>query len=87
MKGYFDRIEENKFAVILVEEINKEFIVPKDQLPEGSTKNSYFDLTIENEKISSIKLNTQETHTEQQNTEDLISKLRAKSTGSKFKKK
>jgi Protein of unknown function (DUF3006) len=87
MKGYLDRIEENRFAVILVDEINKEFIVPKEQLPEGSTEKSYFDITFENDKISSIKLNSQQTHSEQQRVEELMGKLRAKSSGSKFKKK
>ncbi|MGM0904888.1 MAG: DUF3006 domain-containing protein [Bacillota bacterium] len=87
MKGYLERIEENKFAVILVDAINKEFIVPKEQLPEGSTENSYFDLTIENDKISSIKLNSQKTYSEKHKVEDLMGKLRANSNGSKFKKK
>lgn len=86
MKGYLDRIEDNKFAVILVESINKEFIIPKAELPEGSTEKSYFDLTIEKDKIKSLKLNEQSSVTEQQKTDDLLSKLRSKSKESKFRK-
>jgi len=86
MKGYLDRIEDLQFAVILVEEINKEFIFQKDELPEGTTVKSYFDLTIENDKITSIKLNEETTNAEQQKVDDMMSKLRSKSRGSKFKK-
>ncbi|WP_342431550.1 DUF3006 family protein [Neobacillus sp. FSL H8-0543] len=87
MKGYLDRIEENKYAVILVEEIQKEFIISKDELPIGSAEKSYFDITIENDKIATLKLNEQSTISEQQKTNDLMAKLRSKSKESKFKKK
>ncbi|WP_449536383.1 DUF3006 domain-containing protein [Ferdinandcohnia sp. Marseille-Q9671] len=87
MKGYLDRIEDNQHAVILVEEINKEFIIPINDLPSGSSAGSYFDLTIENETITSITRNENETHSQQQKVDDMMSKLRKKSSGSKFKKK
>jgi hypothetical protein len=86
IKGYLDRIEDNQFAVILVEEIKKEFVIPVEDLPEGSKKNSYFEMSIENDKISSIKLDEQTTQTEQEKVDDLMTKLRSKSKGSKFKK-
>lgn len=86
MKGYLDRFEENEYAVILVEELKKEFVLRKEELPEGSTVQTYFDLTIENDEIKSIKLDPGITHTEQQNVKALMAKLRAKSNGSKFKK-
>lgn len=87
MKGYLDRIEENKFAVILVDELNKEFTVSTEELPEGIAEKTYFDLTVENDKITSIKLNTQTTQSEQQKVSDMMAKLRSKSSGSKYKKK
>jgi hypothetical protein len=87
MKGYLDRIEENQHAVILVEEINKEFIIPISKLPNGSTAGSYLNLTIENETITSITLTENETISQQQKVDDMMSKLRKKSSGSKFKKK
>lgn len=87
MKGYLDRIEDNKFAVILVDELNKEFIVPTEELPAGSSEKAYFDLIIENDKITSISLNAQKTASEQQKVSDTMDKLRSKSSGSKFKKK
>ena len=86
IKGYLDRIEDNQYAVILVEEMKKEFIVPKEDLPQGSTENSYFEITIENEKITFLKLDEQTTLSEQEKVDDMMTKLRSKSKGSKFKK-
>jgi hypothetical protein len=87
IKGYLDRIEDNQFAVILVEEMKKEFIIPKKDLPKGSKENSYFEITIENEKITSLKLDEQTTLSEQEQVDEMMTKLRSKSIGSKFKKK
>jgi hypothetical protein len=86
IKGYLDRIEDNQFAVILVEEMKKEFIIPKDELPEGAKEKSYFEITIENDKITSMKLDKHTTLSEQQKVDDMMTKLRSKSKGSKFKK-
>lgn len=87
MRGYLDRIEENQHAVILVEELNKEFIIPISKLPNGSKAGSYLSLTIENETITSITLNENESISQQQKVDDMMSKLRKKNSGSKFKKK
>jgi hypothetical protein len=86
IKGYLDRIEDNQFAVILVEEIKKELIIPVEELPAGSKVNSYFEISIENEKITSIKLDVKTTQTEQEKVDDMMTMLRSKSKGSKFKK-
>ena len=86
IKGYLDRIEDNQFAVILVEEIKKEFVIPVVDLPEGSKENSYFEISIENDNITSMKLDEQTTQTEQEKVDDLMTQLRSKSKGSKFKK-
>jgi hypothetical protein len=86
IKGYLDRIEDDQFAVILVEEIKKEFIIPKATLPQGSKVNSYLELTIEDDKITSLKLDEQTTLTEQEKVENMMTKLRSNSKGSKFKK-
>jgi hypothetical protein len=86
MKGFLDRIEDQQFAVILVEELNQEFILPKDKLPSGSTERSYFDVTVENGQITFITWNEQETTAQQQKVDDMMEKLRSKSKGSKYKK-
>ncbi|MCM3668565.1 DUF3006 domain-containing protein [Mesobacillus maritimus] len=87
MKGYIDRFEDNGFAVILVEEFNEEFVVSRERLPEGSTVHSYLDVTIEKNQISSMRLDSRVTQSEQKKVDDLMSKIRSKNKGSKFKKK
>jgi hypothetical protein len=67
--------------------MKKEFIIPKKDLPKGSKENSYFEITIENEKITSLKLDEQTTLSEQEQVDEMMTKLRSKSIGSKFKKK
>jgi hypothetical protein len=65
----------------------KNLLSQKIDLPEGSSEKSYFDVTIENDKITSLKLNELTIISEQQKTDELMAKLRSKSKGSKFKKK
>lgn len=48
-------------------------------LPKGSAEKSYFDLTIEKDKIVSMKLDEQTSVIQQQKTNELMSKLRSKS--------
>ncbi|WP_102349049.1 DUF3006 domain-containing protein [Bacillus sp. Marseille-P3661] len=87
MKGYLDRIEDNTFGVLLVEELNKEFMIPVAELPAGSTAGTHFDVTLENNKIVTIKVNEVATKAEQQKVDDRMTKIRSKSKGSKFQKK
>ncbi|AST92512.1 hypothetical protein BC6307_15040 [Sutcliffiella cohnii] len=87
MKGYLDRIEDDKYAVILVEEIGKEYVLSKDQLPDGSSIHSYFDVKIEDDRITSLTLDEKTSISEQQKVDSMMAKLRSKSKGSKFSKK
>jgi len=47
---------------------------------------SYFEITIENDKITSLKLDEQTTLSEQEKVDNMMTKLRSNSKGSKFKK-
>ncbi|PLR76560.1 DUF3006 domain-containing protein [Bacillus sp. V3-13] len=85
MKGYLDRIEEDQYAVILVEAVNKEFIIHKEKLPAGSTVHSWFDVTLEDGQIAGLTLNEEATASSHQKVDNMMEKLRSKS-GSKFKK-
>lgn len=87
MKGYFDRIEDNQLAVILVEELNKEFVLPVTELPKGSNPKTWFDLVITQDKITSININHEKTESGQEKVDDMLTKLRSRSKSSKFKRK
>ncbi|SES93355.1 Protein of unknown function [Oceanobacillus limi] len=88
MLGVLDRIEDNKHAVILIEELNEELIIAKEKLPEGSNVHTYFNLVQgEDGKLTIHSINEKATQEAEQQTSDIMAKLRAKKTGSKFKKK
>ncbi|MFL2099527.1 DUF3006 domain-containing protein [Desemzia sp. FAM 23991] len=85
MKGILDRFEEDK-AVLLVEQLNKEWIVEVDRLPAGSKKGTWFTLDISGDEISSISVDQQLTEEKSQKINDLMQSIRSKSTDSKFKR-
>lgn len=85
MHGFLDRFE-GKMAVILVEEVKEEFTVNKEMLPDGSDVNTYFEIEKKDGNYHIVQIDTTKTTQEKQTTSDLMAKLRAKKTGSKFKK-
>ncbi|RNF39099.1 DUF3006 domain-containing protein [Planococcus salinus] len=86
MKGTLDRIEDDGRAVILLEELQQEIVLPMERLPAGSDVDSWFDITLENDEVTSIVLDetTSAKKTEQAN--ELLQKLKSKNSGSKFKR-
>lgn len=85
MKGILDRFE-GDLAVILVESAKVEFTVPKSNLPTGSQVNTYFDLKKDGQSYKIIKISESKTIAEKQKTSDLMAKLRARQTESKYKR-
>lgn len=84
-KGVIDRFEEN-LAVILIEAEKKELIIDVAKLPEGAKPGIWLKLKqLENEEWL-IEIDLETTEVESNKTSDLLSKLRAKSKVSKFKK-
>lgn len=86
MKGMLNRIEDG-WAVILIEEEQKELLLPLSQLPEGSQVNSWFDIELEGEDLCSISLDEESRAAKEQEARDLRRKLRRRSRGSRFKRK
>lgn len=87
MKGFLDRIEDNQLAVILMEEINKEIIIPVEELPEGSKENTWLHMEKSNGSYQAVAIDKEKTTKEAQKSKDLLARLRARSKESKFKKK
>lgn len=85
MKGVLDRFEGNQ-AVILMEDINVEVLIPKEELPEGSKVNTVFKMKKFAESYTIIEIDHSAEQEAKETTQDLMAKLRAKSSGSKFKK-
>lgn len=87
MKGVLDRMEDGKWAVILLEEVNREIIVPAAELPEGSRIKSWFDIDFDDSGIVSIELDPRSTAIKEQRVEQLMRNLRSRRSGSRFKRK
>ncbi|RDW15474.1 DUF3006 family protein [Oceanobacillus chungangensis] len=83
MKGILDRFEGDK-AVILIEEINEEFIIQKTELPSGSEQQTIFDLEKANDSYKILAIDASTTNAAAEKSANLMDRLRANSSGSKF---
>lgn len=86
MKGILDRIEDDLYAVILVEEERLELILPANRLPTGSKVNSWFTIYAENGQLA-VTLDDETPFIREKQTEELMARLRKKKKGSRFKRK
>ncbi len=85
MKGILDRIEDCRFAVILVEDEELELILPADRLPKGSQIHSWFIIGSENGQLA-ITLDAETSFIRARQVEELMSQLRTKKKKSRFKR-
>lgn len=86
VRGVLDRIEDDKYAVILAEEIGKEFLLDKNLMPKNIKSGERLILNIENEKILNVRSNKKETKISSNSVDAKINKIKAKKNYSKFKK-
>ncbi|MCT2537707.1 DUF3006 domain-containing protein [Aquibacillus koreensis] len=87
MKGVLDRIEDGKYAVIIAEEVNKQFVILKDRLPNESQVSDWFDLQVEGDKIIDIQFDQLTTREKEAQIKNTRQRVQRKKTGSKFKRK
>ncbi|ANU24478.1 DUF3006 domain-containing protein [Planococcus donghaensis] len=85
MKGILDRIEDERYAVILVEEEGLELILPANRLPAGSQVDSWFTIDVENGQLA-VTLDHETSFIKTSQAEELMARLRTKKTGSRFKR-
>lgn len=86
MKGMLDRIEDGGIAVILIEELQKEIVLPAAWLPEGSRINSWFDIELDGQAIKSIALDAATAAVKEDKAAALLNRLRKNQRKSRFKK-
>lgn len=87
MKGVLDRFEDNDQAVILIEKEQKALVIPRKELPKGSKEGIWFHIKESNGAFKIISIDYETARREEKKSADLMEKLRAKGTGSKFKRK
>ncbi|ANU09050.1 hypothetical protein A1A1_06897 [Planococcus antarcticus DSM 14505] len=84
MKGILDRIEDGRYAVILVEGEELELVLPANRLPEGSQINAWFIIGAENGQLA-VALDEETTRIKSEQAEELMARLRTNKKGSRFK--
>ncbi len=75
-----DRFSDQHTAVILVESMQKEFVVSQERLPEGAKPNDYLDVEVANDALQVKGINHEETATRKNSIQNKMAKLRAKNS-------
>lgn len=87
MKGVLDRIVDGKHAVILVEEVGREYVLDVSRLPNNSKEGVWYDLTIEDDEIVEMRINEETQEEMEKKINNIMDKLRNKNkSGSRFKR-
>jgi hypothetical protein len=88
-KGVLDRIVDREKAIILIEELNKELVVNVSVLPVEPKEGTWFDVTLDKTgtKIEHLVINDQITVEKEREISQTLSRIRSKSSGSRFKRK
>ncbi|MDS9473000.1 DUF3006 domain-containing protein [Sporosarcina pasteurii] len=84
--AYYDRMSGNNQAVLLVESIQKEFILPATSLPSGSKPGSWFHVTVQNDTITSIKIDEAKTSAMKDDIQSRLARLQSNKK-SRFKRR
>lgn len=86
MKAMLDRIEEGK-AVLLIQDLDKEWIIEKNHLPQGSKIGDWLTLQITEGRISDMTIDQALTQEKKKTATDLLTSIRKQPKESKFKRK
>lgn len=83
--AYLDRFTDNDKALLLVEELQKEFHVDISALPSGSTAGIWFLVEIQEDDITSFQVDEGKTAEMKQAIDDRMQRLKSNKT-SRFKR-
>ena len=83
--AYLDRFTDNGKALLLVEELQKEFHVDISRLPSGSVAGTWFSVEIEQDEITSFIIDHEKAAEMKQEVEDRMQRLKSRKT-SRFKR-
>ncbi len=84
--AYFDRIANNDQAVLLVESIQKDILLPTSLLPAGSEPGNWFLIMLQDEEITSIELDEAKTKQMENDIQNRLKRLQSRKK-SRFKKR
>lgn len=83
--AYLDRFTDNEKALLLVEELQKEYHVDISALPTGSTAGTWLLVEIHGDELTSIQVDEGKTAEMEQEVVDRMQRLKSKKT-SRFKR-
>lgn len=77
-KAVIDRIVDEKTAVILVGEDERQHHYPADKLPEGAREGTWLRVRVESGEIVFVEVDQEETDTTRRRLQEKMDKLRAR---------
>lgn len=84
--AYFDRMTDDQQAVLLIENAQKNIVVPLDSLPVGSEPGQWFLVNFEHDELLAIQYDEKKTNKMTEEIQNRLSHLQAKKT-SRFKRR
>ncbi|MDT8860110.1 DUF3006 domain-containing protein [Alkalihalobacillus sp. MEB130] len=87
VKGVLDRIIDDKYGVILVESLQKEFVVHSSFLPNGSIEGTWLNIEIEGDTIQHIEIDYHETAKAESRIAAKLQHLKISQRGSQFRRR
>lgn len=84
--AYLDRFTDDGYALMLVENLNKQFHVPTSLLPEGSVAGIWFLVEVQGEEITSLEIDENKTTNMKTDIDNTMQRLQSKKK-SRFKRK
>lgn len=76
--AYIDRIISEEQAVLLVEELQQDFVVSLEELPEHATAGSWLFISFEGEEITDIVIDHSKSKAKKQTAKNKMDTLRTK---------
>ncbi len=83
--AYLDRFTDNEKALLLIEELQKEFHVDISALPTGSTAGTWLLVEIQGDELTSFQVDEVKTAEMRQKIDDRMQRLKSKKN-SRFKR-
>lgn len=83
-KGIIDRIEDGQYAVILIDRLQKEFVLPVAELPFGSKEGSIISIELSGSSIRVLSIEEDETIKAKVAIDERVDSLKKSSRKSRF---
>lgn len=87
IQAMIDRFTDNNLAVVLAEDIGREFLLEKEELPEGAERGDYLVIELRGDEVRGVEIDVEKTALQRSAIKSKLERLRARGTKSRFRKK